>query len=245
MGSAVLLVHGEEQVRSAAREVLQQAGHSVQVADDLSTAWRLCETARPDLVILPWTASRAIRDSLARLKEHEATRQTRVVVLAAEDRVREAIIALEFGADDCLGVPFDEAELVARVNACLRRPAAVARPDQLTAGPLMLDKGVHCLLVDEKPVDLAPAEFRLMAFFLENPGRVFSRSELLRRAWSKNVKAGHRTVDVHVRRLRQILEPFDCDDMIQTVRGFGYRFALTSRDGNGRKVVGLSGRQRL
>jgi two-component system phosphate regulon response regulator PhoB len=166
-----------------------------------------------------------MRDSLAHLKEHEATRQTRVIVLAAEDRVRDAILALEFGADDCLGVPLDETELVARVNACLRRPPAAARPDQLVAGPLMLDKGVHCLLVNREAVDLAPAEFRLMAFFLENPGRVFSRSELLRRAWTKNVKAGHRTVDVHVRRLRQILEPFGCDGMIQTVRGFGYRFS--------------------
>jgi two-component system phosphate regulon response regulator PhoB len=94
----------------------------------------------------------------------------------------------------------------------------------------VLDKAVHCLFVNEKPVDLAPTEFRLMAFFLENQGRVFSRDELLRRAWSKNIKAGHRTVDVHVRRLRQLLEPFGCDDFIQTVRGFGYRFASSPRE---------------
>ena len=90
----------------------------------------------------------------------------------------------------------------------------------------MLDKGVHVLLVSDRPVSLAPTEFRLMSFFLENQGRVFSRDELLRRAWSRKIKAGHRTVDVHVRRLRQLLEPFGCDDMIQTVRGFGYRFSV-------------------
>jgi len=84
--------------------------------------------------------------------------------------------------------------------------------------------------VSDQLIDLAPTEFRLMAFFLENQGRVFSRDELLRRAWSKNIKAGHRTVDVHVRRLRQLLEPFECDSYIQTVRGFGYRFAQPTVD---------------
>src|SRR5262249_41829306 len=102
--------------------------------------------------------------------------------------------------------------------------------DLLVAGPVTLDKAVHCLTVNEQSIDLAPTEFRLMAFFLENQGRVFSRDELLRRAWSKNIKAGHRTVDVHVRRVRQLLEPFDCDGYIQTVRGFGYRFAQPTLD---------------
>jgi two-component system phosphate regulon response regulator PhoB len=149
-----------------------------------------------------------------------------VIVWAAQSDIREAVNALEFGADDCLAVPFDRAELIARVNACLRRPAAAStRPDLLVAGPVTLDKAVHSLTVNEQSIELAPTEFRLMTFFLENQGRVFSRDELLRRAWSKNIKAGHRTVDVHVRRLRQLLEPFDCDGYIQTVRGFGYRFA--------------------
>jgi two-component system phosphate regulon response regulator PhoB len=137
-----------------------------------------------------------------------------------------AVAALEFGADDCLALPFEPSELVARVNACLRRPLATIRPDQLTVGPLVLDKAVHRLLVRGQEVSLSPAEFRLLAFLLENQGRVFSRDELLRGAWPKNITAGGRTVDVHVRRLRQLLEPFGCDDIIQTVRSFGYRLAL-------------------
>jgi two-component system phosphate regulon response regulator PhoB len=239
MGSAVLLVHGEQQVRQAAREALELGGHAVHETDELNGAWRLLERARPDLILMPWTALKPIRDVLAELRERDATRQSRIIVWAPRTDMREAINALEFGADDCLGVPFDRTELLARVNACLRRPAAVTRPDQLTAGPLLLDKGVHCLLVDGELVDLAPTEFRLMAFFLENQGRVFSRDELLRRAWAKNIKAGHRTVDVHVRRLRQLLEPFDCDDMIQTVRGFGYRFAAPAREERSRRVAPL------
>jgi two-component system phosphate regulon response regulator PhoB len=88
----------------------------------------------------------------------------------------------------------------------------------------VLDRAGHCLWLEDQAIELAPAEFRLMAFFLENHGRVFGRDELLRRAWPRAVKAGHRTVDVHVRRLREHLEPFGMDDVIQTVRGFGYRF---------------------
>ncbi len=97
----------------------------------------------------------------------------------------------------------------------------------------MLDKAVHRLLVRGKEVALSPAEFRLLAFLLENQGRVFSRDELLRGAWPKNITAGGRTVDVHVRRLRQLLEPFGCDDIIQTVRSFGYRLALPSAEARG------------
>jgi two-component system phosphate regulon response regulator PhoB len=225
MGSAVLLVHDERPLRDAARRALEFAGHSVTEADDLPAAWRAVDAARPELIALPWTVGKNVRDALLRLRDQEATRLSRVIVWAQQRDIHEAINALEFGADDCLALPFEPAELVARVNACLRRPPAVARPDQLTAGPLVLDKGVHCLLVDGQPVALAPTEFRLLAFLLENQGRVFSRDELLRRAWSKNISAGQRTVDVHVRRLRQVLEPFGCDALIQTIRGFGYRFA--------------------
>jgi two-component system phosphate regulon response regulator PhoB len=225
MGHALLLVHAEPAVRQAARKALESAGHSIRDVTELANAWRGANLARPDLVLLPWRGARPVRDSLARLRDDEFTRQCRLMVWAAQAEMHEAINALEFGADDCVGLPFHGTELVARVNACLRRPAAKIRPDELRGGPLLLDRAVHSLTVNERPIGLAPAEFRLLAFFLENQDRVFGRDELLRRAWSKNVRAGHRTVDVHVRRLRLLLEPFGCDDLIQTVRGFGYRFA--------------------
>ncbi len=241
MGSLILVIHEQADLRGIVRRALEQAGHTVQEADDVGAAGRLRDRIGPELILIPWTTLSAVRELLSRLKDQQATRQSHVIVLAPAGSLTEAIVALEFGADDCIGVPAHEAELVARVNACLRRPAAAARPDQLRAGPLMLDKGVHRLLVSGQPVTLAPTEFRLMSFFLENQGRVFSRDELLRRAWSKNIKAGHRTVDVHVRRLRQLLEPFGCDDMIQTVRGFGYRFSIT--DVKGDKVAAASPRR--
>jgi two-component system phosphate regulon response regulator PhoB len=185
---------------------------------------------RPAVIVLPWLGRRPAREALARLRDTDATRRSRLIVWAEHGDMPNAVAALEFGADDCLALPFEPSELVARVNACLRRPLASIRPDQLTAGPLVLDKAVHRLLVDGKEVSLSPAEFRLLAFLLENQGRVFSREELLRGAWPKNITAGGRTVDVHVRRLRQLLEPFRCDGIIQTVRSFGYRLALPSSE---------------
>jgi two-component system phosphate regulon response regulator PhoB len=230
MDGAILLIHDEQALRSAARLTLSQAGHEVAEAADLATGTRIADRLRPALILLPWLGRRPVRDALTHLRASDATRRSRLIVWAEQSDIGNAVTALEFGADDCMALPFDSAELVARVNACLRRPLATTRPDQLAAGPLVLDKGVHQLTVRGEEVALSPAEFRLLAFLLENPGRVFSRDELLRGAWPKNITAGGRTVDVHVRRLRQLLEPFHCDDLIQTVRSFGYRLAVPNRE---------------
>jgi two-component system phosphate regulon response regulator PhoB len=220
-GSSILIVHSEKQVRASVRTILEHAGHRVRETKELAQI----NGAEPDLMLISWTALSPVAESLLRLRSHDTARQSRIIVLAPRHDLRAAISALELGADDCLAVPFEGEELLVRVNACLRRAPATLETDRLVAGPVVLDRGVHRLLVKENPIELAPTEFRLMAFFLENQGRVFSRNELLMRAWAKNIQAGPRTVDVHVRRLRQQLEPFVCDNMIQTVRGFGYRFS--------------------
>jgi two-component system phosphate regulon response regulator PhoB len=209
---------------------LTQAGHEIAEAADLASAAQLARHVRPSLILLPWLGRRPVREALAELRAAEPTRRSRLIVWAEQSDIPNAVTALEFGADDCMALPFDAAELVARVNACLRRPVATIRPDQLTAGPLVLDKALHRLTIRGEEVPLSPAEFRLLAFLLENQGRVFSREEILRGAWPKNITAGGRTVDVHVRRLRQLLEPFACDDLIQTVRSFGYRLTTPPRD---------------
>jgi two-component system, OmpR family, phosphate regulon response regulator PhoB len=233
MDGAVLVIHDEQAMRAAARQALVQAGRQVAEAAEVGAALALAERVRPAVIVLPWLGRRPAREALAQLRDSDATRRSRLIVWAEHADMPNAVASLEFGADDCLALPFEPSELVARVNACLRRPLAVIRPDQLTAGPLVLDKAVHRLLVQGKEVSLSPAEFRLLAFLLENQGRVFSRDELLRGAWPKNITAGGRTVDVHVRRLRQLLEPFGCDDIIQTVRSFGYRLALPPADSRG------------
>jgi two-component system phosphate regulon response regulator PhoB len=230
MDGAVLVIHDEQAVRAAAREALTHAGRQVAEAAEVAAALTVAARVLPAVIVLPWLGRRPVREALARLREAEATRRSRLIVWAEHGEMPSAVSALEFGADDCLALPFEPSELVARVNAALRRPLAMVRPDQLSAGPLVLDKAIHRLLVQGQEVALSPAEFRLLAFLLENQGRVFSREELLRGAWPRNITAGGRTVDVHVRRLRQLLEPFACDDMIQTVRSFGYRLAQPNRE---------------
>jgi two-component system, OmpR family, phosphate regulon response regulator PhoB len=230
MDGAVLIIHDEQVLRAAARLALTQAGRQVAEAPELAAALVVAERVRPAVIVLPWLGRRPAREALAQLRDGAATRRSRLIVWAEQGDMPSAVAALEFGADDCLALPLEPSELVARVNACLRRPLTAVRPDQLSAGPLVLDKAVHRLLVQGQEVSLSPAEFRLLAFLLENQGRVFSRDELLRGAWPKNITAGGRTVDVHVRRLRQLLEPFGCDDLIQTVRSFGYRLALPSAE---------------
>lgn len=237
MGGSVLVVHEDEAVRKAVRRALEPAGYSVADAANMADAGRAIEGYRPEVVLVPWVSPRETREALLRLRERESSRDSRIVVLVPQGLIREASAVFEFGADDCVALPLESSELVARVAAALRRPAATVYSDQLQAGPLVLDKAMHCLWVQGNTVPLAPTEFRLLAFLLENQGRVFSRDELLRRAWSKNASAGQRTVDVHVRRLRQLLEPFACDDLIQTVRGFGYRLA-PSMTGS-RKATGV------
>jgi two-component system phosphate regulon response regulator PhoB len=245
MDGSVLVIHDELALRAAAAQALTQAGREVAEAGEIGAALKLADRLRPAVIVLPWLGRRPARDALAQLREADATRRSRLIVWAEQAEMPNAVAALELGADDCLALPFEPSELVARVSACLRRPLATIRGDLLTAGPLVLDKAVHRLLVHGREVSLSPAEFRLLAFLLENQGRVFSRHELLHGAWPKNITAGGRTVDVHVRRLRQLLEPFGCDDIIQTVRSFGYRLVPPSPDtqavspANGRRSTQL------
>lgn len=219
MTKSVLLVHADTRVQKDVRALLAGDGFKLSESRELS----LTDLGSPDAALIAWEALRPISDSLLWLKRNATAKDVRVIVLAHQRDYEAAVRALEYGADDCIRVPLNGDELLVRLNACLARPQSTPRDDRLTAGPIVLDRRLHRVLVKDKSLELAPTEFRLLAFLLENQGRVFSRNELLTRAWSSSVKAGHRTVDVHVRRLRQQLEPFRCEDMIQTVRGFGYR----------------------
>lgn len=229
MSNRILLVHGDARTRALAASALRSAGYDVRAIADLPSA----EAGPSDVVVTGWNGPVPFAERLSRIRALEPAGASRVIVMAPREQLGVAAELLEDGVDDCIGIPFAPAELLARVKACLRRPAAGASGQRLRGGRVVLDRAVHRVLVDDRPIELAPTEFRLLAFFLENQGRVFSRDELLRRAWSKSIKAGVRTVDVHVRRLRQQLEPFGCASLIQTVRGFGYRFAGQAQAADG------------
>jgi two-component system, OmpR family, phosphate regulon response regulator PhoB len=239
MGGQILVVHRDGDVRTRIRTTLERGGFDVDEAVSFDGTFERLETLAPGLVLIPWSSETETRETLARLKASSVTGR-RVIVLAPGSQMGAAIGALACGADDCIAAPFVAEELIARVTACMRRSPAAVSLEHLSAGPVVLDKGAHILWVRAERVELAPTEFRLLSFFLENQGRVFSRSELLKGAWARHVEAGPRTVDVHVRRLRQVLEPFGCDDMLQTVRGFGYRFAAGASNERATRVRGMA-----
>lgn len=158
------------------------------------------------------------------LRNQPNGRLTRVVILSSGSNGSAIAHALDSGIDDYLTKPVGHEELLARVNAALRRPATPSRENVLAVGPIRLDKLGHRVTVGVREISLAPVEFRLMAYFMENPGRVLARRHLLEQVWQRRGGIGERTVDVHVRRLRAALEPHSCEDLLQTIRGFGYRF---------------------
>ena len=225
MSKSILLVHADTRVQQDVRALLAGNGFRLAHTKELS----LTDFGTPDAAIIDWEALKPVSDSLLWLKRNAAGPEVRVIVLAEQREYASAVRSLDYGADDCIRVPLHGDELLIRLNACLSRPQLPLKDDKLQAGPIVLDRRLHRVSVNDENLLLAPTEFRLLAFLLENQGRVFSRNELLTRAWSRNVKAGHRTVDVHVRRLRQQLEPYRCEDMIQTVRGFGYRLRADDR----------------
>lgn len=219
MSKSILLIHPDSGVREDVRSLLTAADFRLTEGADLG----LLDPGCPDVALIAWEALEPAPESLRWIRQKVVEKPMRVIVLAGREAYSTAVRSLDYGADDCVSLPFLGDELLVRINACLSRPQASRDDERLVAGPIVLDRRVHRVSVHDQNIELAPTEFRLLAFLIENQGRVFSRNELLMRAWSSKVKAGGRTVDVHVRRLRQQLEPFDCDAMIQTVRGFGYR----------------------
>jgi len=159
------------------------------------------------------------------LKRDRETKEVPVIMLTARADEHDKVAGLDSGADDYITKPFSPRELLARIGAVLRRAAPANAEEIVNVNGLKLDASSHRVTVGEQTVNLGPTEYRLLAFFMTHPERVYSRSQLLDRVWGGNVYVEERTVDVHIRRLRKALEAYAVDHLIQTVRGAGYRFS--------------------
>ncbi|HEX5787142.1 MAG TPA: winged helix-turn-helix domain-containing protein [Woeseiaceae bacterium] len=225
--ASILVVDGDSDVRKQIASSLRELGHDVAESESAVAALRAVERTRPDLMVcdcaLPDLAGVELLSDVRRSGEYRAMR---VLMTSANGRAEDAVAALESGADDFVGKPLHMPEFLARVKACLRRPANFAHADVCTAGGITVDDIGHRVLVDGSSISLAPREYRLLHFLLTNQDRVFSRKQLLVHVWDRDTLVGPRTVDVHVRRLRSLLEPHGYDRYLQTVRGSGYRFSL-------------------
>lgn len=201
----------------------EREGYDIVRTADGDEALILAEERVPDLVILDWMIEGVSGIEVCRrLRRKEATAAVPIIMLTARGEESDRIRGLETGADDYVTKPFSPRELLARVGAVLRRVRPALAGEQLSYGDLELDVTAHRVRRAGKPVQLGPTEFRLLRHLMENPRRVFSRERLLDSVWSHDSDIDARTVDVHVRRLRQALNAGDKPDLIRTVRSAGY-----------------------
>jgi len=223
----ILIVEDERSIRQLVRFTLERAGFRVVEAEDAATAELAIVDHGADLVLLDWMLPDQSGIDLARrLKADELTWSIPIIMLTARSEEEDKIKGLNIGADDYVTKPFSPRELVARINAVLRRGRGPEEAEALSIDGLTLDPSSHRVRAAGLMLRMGPTEFKLLHFFMTHPERVFSRSQLLDRVWGRNVYLEERTVDVHIRRLRKALAPQGHDRLIQTVRGAGYRFSM-------------------
>lgn len=226
MPRRILLVEDEAPIREMLEFVLEQSGFETQQAEDYQIALDLIQEPYPDLILLDWMLPGGSGVQLAkRLKQHEFTRDIPVIMLTARGEEEDKVRGLDSGADDYITKPFSPKELVARIKAVMRRVTPTAAEETIAINGLALDPVSHRVSANDEPLDMGPTEFKLLHFFMTHVERVYSREQLLDNVWGTNVYVEDRTVDVHIRRLRKAISKFAHDDMIQTVRGAGYRFS--------------------
>jgi two-component system phosphate regulon response regulator PhoB len=222
----ILVVEDEPAILELLKVNLVDAGYDVKGAADAEAAKVAIKGPLPDLVLLDWMLPGQSGIAFAReLRADTRTRELPIIMVSARGEESDRVAGLEAWVDDYVTKPFSPRELKARIKAVLRRRAPESAQEPLAVGPIRLDPTTHRVTVDAQPLHLGPTEFRLLRFLLARPERVHTRAQLLDQVWGDHVYIEERTVDVHIRRLRVALEPFGVQDLIETVRGAGYRIA--------------------
>jgi two-component system phosphate regulon response regulator PhoB len=240
--SSVLVVEDEAAIAELIAIHLRHAGHEVILAGDAEAATARVDERLPDLVLLDWMLPGQSGAQLARRWRADArTRELPIIMLTARAEEADKVAGLDAGADDYLTKPFSPRELMARIRAVLRRKAPQALDAAVELAGLKLDPATRRVMrrMGEQAIELklGPTEFKLLHFFMAHPERVHSRAQLLDRVWGDHVFIEERTVDVHVKRLREALAPASCAGMIETVRGAGYRLTAQFVESSGRALA--------
>ena len=223
MPATVLIVEDEPAILEPVAVNLEHAGYETLRAASAEDANRLLSDILPDVVLLDWMLPGQSGVALARrLRGDARTRELPLIFLTARAEEPDKIAGLEAGADDYITKPFSTKELVARIRAVLRRRKPQHGDEAVEIAGLRLDPVAHRVTGNGEPLNFGPTEFRLLHYLMTHPNRVYSRAQLLDEVWGDHVFIEERTVDVHIRRLRQGLEPTGHDALIETVRGSGY-----------------------
>ena len=230
MSSRILVVEDEPAIAELISINLHHAGFQVVVAADAEQAQAAVDERLPTLVVLDWMLPGQSGHSLARQwRAQTRTRELPIIMLTARAEEADKVSGLEAGADDYLTKPFSANELIARVRALLRRRSPDALDLAVNVGALTINPATRRVSSGDVELKLGATEFKLLHFLMTHPERVHSRSQLLDRVWGDHVFIEERTVDVHVKRLRESLAPAGCQQMIETVRGAGYRLTASMR----------------
>jgi two-component system, OmpR family, phosphate regulon response regulator PhoB len=232
MATTILVVEDEPAIAELVAVNLSFAGYKVLRAADTIQAETLIRAEQPDLILLDWMLPGSSGVQFAKkLRADDRTRDIPIIMLTARSEEGDKVEGLESGADDYMTKPFSPKELMARIKAVMRRRAPQLTEETVDICGLSLDPSTHRVSGGEQGLDLGPTEFRLLHCFMTHPERVHSRSQLLDQVWGDHVYVEERTVDVHIRRLRQSLSASGHDRHVETVRGSGYRF--TARPSSG------------
>lgn len=223
MVARILIVEDESALSTMLAYNLEKEGFAVHVAADGERAMEALAEEQPDLVLLDWMLPHLSGIEICRrIRRDPATSGLPVIMLTARGEEGDRIRGLETGADDYVTKPFSPAELIARVRALLRRARPAVGSDEVIAGDIVMDLAAYRVRIGEVEIDLGPTEFRLLRHFMEHPGRVYSRDQILDAVWGRDIHVEDRTVDVHIGRLRKALRAASGRDPIRTVRGAGY-----------------------
>ncbi len=234
MAATILIVEDEPAIQELVSYNLRNAGYVILCASSAEQAKDMVNDVLPDLVLLDWMLPNMSGIEFARLLRQGArTRAIPIIMLTARVEESDKVTGLEIGADDYITKPFSPRELIARIKAVLRRRLPEVSDEVVEVGGLKLDPTTHRVTVNDdggnqsrsSEIVLGPTEFRLLHFLMTHTERVHTRGQLLDRVWGDHVFVEDRTVDVHIRRLRRALEEVGKDELVQTVRGTGYRFS--------------------
>ncbi len=223
----VLVVEDEDSLATLLEYNFQKEGYEVGIATDGEEALLMAAERTPDIILMDWMLPKLSGvEACRRLRRREETRTTPIIMLTARSDETDRINGLDYGADDYMVKPFSIPELFARTRALLRRTQPSLLKDVIRQGDIEIDSKAFRVRCGDTPVHLGPTEFRLLDYFMRNPGRVFSREQLLDAVWGRDVYVEARTVDVHVGRLRKALKKNSNSDPIRTVRSAGYAFEV-------------------
>ncbi len=220
MQKRILIVDDEPAIREMVAFALRKGDYEPVHAGDAREAQTAIADRVPDLILLDWMLPGTSGLDLARRWRKE--------MLTARGEENARVGGLEAGVDDYVVKPFSARELLARIRAVMRRAREDDEDGSVAVGPIRIDGAAHRVFANDQPVPIGPTEYRLLHFFMTHPERVYTRAQLLDHVWGGSVYVEERTIDVHIRRLRKTLEPFNAENMVQTVRGAGSRFSTAT-----------------